>query len=346
MKNIECKIVSKKKYYSHKKISMKFEIINNTGQDVYIYKWGTPLEGIMTDCLTVKNSKGKKIEYDGLFIYREKPDKKAFLFLKNGKKSINEIEISGAYNVSSGNKYSVECNSRNIMVFSAVDMKIDDFKKRKMPSSLKTVIENTPAVFEVVKKGKKKQTIGENFRKEEKNKFAKKKSDRGLESVKEPTFEGGTDEQHEITLRAHRIALDFCENVLLNFANDELYNIWFGAHTDSRFQLVKSNFTKIKEGLEQTQFNYYMTGQNCIAGMVAVTYKGATQIGLCDLFWERSDEERAAALLHEHSHASAWTLDYVYGSESCEQLAIDRPDDAIKNADNYEFYVEDTQIPA
>ena len=52
----------------------------------------------------------------------------------------------------------------------------------------------------------------------------------------------------------------------------------------------------------------------------------------------------AGTLIHEFSHFSinGHTYDYYYGREKSTKLATDNPDDAIFNADNYEYFAENT----
>ena len=45
-------------------------------------------------------------------------------------------------------------------------------------------------------------------------------------------------------------------------------------------------------------------------------------------------------VIHELSHKSGVTDDYEYGPWKCKWLANKKPGDAIRNADNYEYFAE------
>ena len=47
--------------------------IHPTGQDLYVLKWFTPLEGLNSDCLAVVRDGKSKVPYDGPMIKRGKP---------------------------------------------------------------------------------------------------------------------------------------------------------------------------------------------------------------------------------------------------------------------------------
>lgn len=53
---------------------------------------------------------------------------------------------------------------------------------------------------------------------------------------------------------------------------------------------------------------------------------------------------QAGTLVHEGSHfvATAGTTDFAYGRTECQQLARANPNQAIRNADSYEYFVENT----
>ena len=55
-------------------------------------------------------------------------------------------------------------------------------------------------------------------------------------------------------------------------------------------------------------------------------------------------DSRAGTLIHEMSHfnAVAGTDDHVYGQSSARSLAISNPADALDNADNHEYFAENT----
>jgi peptidyl-Lys metalloendopeptidase len=64
---------------------------------------------------------------------------------------------------------------------------------------------------------------------------------------------------------------------------------------------------------------------------------------LCSSFWSApamGSDSKAGALIHEHSHNAARTEDLTYGRSQARELAARSPERAIRNADNYQYYVE------
>lgn len=68
---------------------------------------------------------------------------------------------------------------------------------------------------------------------------------------------------------------------------------------------------------------------------------------VCRVFWTApmtGTDSKAGTLIHEMSHFNvvANTNDYVYGQTGAKSLAITNPDNAVKNADNHEYFAENT----
>ena len=123
--------------------------------------------------------------------------------------------------------------------------------------------------------------------------------------------------------------------------NDARYKEWFGVHTTTRFNKVKSNYTSVKTRMESVQFTYNLTRSGCGSGVYAYTYKGTSTIWFCDQFWAApalGTDSKAGTVLHEHTHSDASTDDNVYGQPGCRRLAISNPNKAVANADSHEYY--------
>jgi peptidyl-Lys metalloendopeptidase len=71
------------------------------------------------------------------------------------------------------------------------------------------------------------------------------------------------------------------------------------------------------------------------------------KIYLCGAFWAApltGTDSKAGTLIHEMSHFDvvANTDDYAYGQTAARNLAASNPDQAIRNADNHEYFAENT----
>ncbi|HBI44476.1 MAG TPA: hypothetical protein DDY78_16735, partial [Planctomycetales bacterium] len=68
---------------------------------------------------------------------------------------------------------------------------------------------------------------------------------------------------------------------------------------------------------------------------------GDTTIWFCGAFWAApatGADSKAGTVVHEHSHSDANTDDLTYGQTNARALATSKPDQAVRNADNYEYY--------
>jgi hypothetical protein len=154
---------------------------------------------------------------------------------------------------------------------------------------------------------------------------------------------GGIAGRKTIVNNAHQNGYALTSTVLSNMANNADYKTWFGAFTKLRFKKVKTDYQKIKNDFENKEFTYDLSGTDCDSGDYAYTFKGTTTIWLCSSFWSAphlGSDSQAGTMVHEHSHASAYTDDNAYGPASCKMLAKTNPSKAIRNADSHEYYAK------
>jgi peptidyl-Lys metalloendopeptidase len=125
---------------------------------------------------------------------------------------------------------------------------------------------------------------------------------------------------------------------------DPLYKTWFGAYTATRYSKVLNNWKKIQDDGFTKDITYNCKGPACKPSWVAyVIAGGKLEVFLCNLFWSRPDtgtDTKYGTLIHEVSHEAAGTKDYAYGQTNCKNLALNSPDKAIENADNYQYFAE------
>ncbi|WP_053333937.1 M35 family metallo-endopeptidase [Gemmatimonas phototrophica] len=123
------------------------------------------------------------------------------------------------------------------------------------------------------------------------------------------------------------------------------YTWWFGGVTSANATIVRNNFTAIDNafatkaitvdcGCKKTYYAYVYPSQ---------PYK----IYVCRAFWSAplaGTDSRGGTLIHEMSHfnAVAGTDDWAYGQSAARSLALSNPLRAIDNADNHEYFAENT----
>ncbi|QRV92787.1 peptidyl-Lys metalloendopeptidase [Ceratobasidium sp. AG-Ba] len=127
------------------------------------------------------------------------------------------------------------------------------------------------------------------------------------------------------------------------------YTTWFGSFRASRYETVVSHFNRI--GTDATATNYDCTacrtepGINFATTFAYVDPSLPGKINLCGQFWSApltGTDSRAGTIVHENSHftVNGGTDDHAYGQSDSQALAKSNPAQAVDNADNHEYFVE------
>jgi peptidyl-Lys metalloendopeptidase len=123
------------------------------------------------------------------------------------------------------------------------------------------------------------------------------------------------------------------------------YTTWFGTFTTSRYNIVKNNFGAISNAMDTAPVNFNC---GCKKRYYAYVYPNQPyNIYLCRVFWTApmtGTDSKAGTLIHEMSHFTvvAGTEDWAYGQTNAKALASSDPDRAVDNADNHEYFAENT----
>jgi peptidyl-Lys metalloendopeptidase len=125
------------------------------------------------------------------------------------------------------------------------------------------------------------------------------------------------------------------------------YTTWFGAYTSSRYATVNQHFVNIDAAVDQSNGEIKI---NCGCNQSYYAYVYPTrpyEIFVCRAFWSApltGTDSKAGTLIHETSHFNvvAGTDDHVYGQAGAKNLAITDPAAAVDNADNHEYFAENT----
>ena len=128
------------------------------------------------------------------------------------------------------------------------------------------------------------------------------------------------------------------------------YTTWFGTYNSSRYSTVRSHFANISNAAstKPIAFDCSTCPGSDYADAYAYVYSNQPyRIYLCNSFWAAPNtgtDSRAGTIIHELSHFSvvAGTNDYVYGQTGARNLARSNPSRAVRNADNHEYFAENT----
>ncbi|ATB33411.1 M35 family metallo-endopeptidase [Melittangium boletus] len=124
------------------------------------------------------------------------------------------------------------------------------------------------------------------------------------------------------------------------------YTTWFGAYSTTHRNTARSHFTKINSALSTALLTVDCTCTD--TGTYAYVYPSSPyRIYVCGAFWSASPagtDSQAGTLVHEVSHFNvvASTNDHAYGQGNAKSLARSNPSRALNNADNHEYFAENT----
>ena len=125
------------------------------------------------------------------------------------------------------------------------------------------------------------------------------------------------------------------------------YTTWFGAYTSARYSTANQHFVAIDNAMDQVN-NSIIIDCSCKQSYYAYVYPTQPyRIYVCNAFWSAptaGTDSKGGTLIHEMSHFNvvAGTDDHVYGQSGAKSLAISNPTNALDNADNHEYFAENT----
>ncbi|MFP2908137.1 M35 family metallo-endopeptidase [Pyxidicoccus sp. 3LFB2] len=123
------------------------------------------------------------------------------------------------------------------------------------------------------------------------------------------------------------------------------YTTWFGAFSSTGWNTAKTHFAAIKDAIDTKPITIDC---GCKKTYYAYVYPAQPyKIYVCKAFWSApmtGTDSKGGTLIHELSHfnAVAGTDDHVYGQSGAKSLASSSPAQALDNADNHEYFAENT----
>jgi len=320
------------------RVTIRLTFKNTSNEDLYLLAYETPLRGIERDLFVVELD-GERMPYTGIVAFRAGPTKQDWIQLAPGTEISEVIDISGAYDTRRSGTYTVRYNA------------VQQMHQGVMPSALPAVgAQNLEASSQYVGKGVSSDSIAVTISGTPESATdvdAFSKPDVAPGSVAKDGFEWpmatyGCQSPSVITsaqstarsraLRAYNAATSF----------NSWYQTWFG-NSSSAVSTVRSRFSNAYNRLGQN-VDYYCGSYApyCSAGVVAYTYKTTSnRVYLCTAFWSYSNKGHVIGHEAYHWNTVAGADDVTYGSSQCQSLARSRPNDALRNADNY-AYAADT----
>ena len=132
----------------------------------------------------------------------------------------------------------------------------------------------------------------------------------------------------------------------------ERYQTWYdsnyvaaNATATKRFDGAKNGWVKIHSVCLSKTIEFDCSARNENYYAAVDTSDGRYKMNLGKDFWNAAEtgrDSRGGAIVHEISHEEVDTDDHVYGEAGAKQLAQNDPEKAIDNADNWEYFAEDS----
>jgi peptidyl-Lys metalloendopeptidase len=123
------------------------------------------------------------------------------------------------------------------------------------------------------------------------------------------------------------------------------YTTWFGAFSSTNWSTARTQFAAIKDVFDTKTLTV-----DCGCNKTYYAYVYPTKpyvVYVCKAFWAApmtGTDSKGGTLVHEISHfnAVAGTDDWAYGQTNAKSLARTDPAKALNNADNHEYFAENT----
>lgn len=290
--------------------------INRGDAEERISRWDLPIEfeGSLGAPLLDVTHEGQPVDYIGKLVKRAPSDESDILSLAPDQAIVMKVDVARAYDLAQGGHFEVRYKADNAQAH------------RKQVSTGNAIIidvaPSTPtfaaAIFNQVAAGD--------------TQFRNCSADQAL------AIQGARRAAGQMIQGAH--------SAMSSTSAGNRYGYWFGNHDDRRYASVKNKVGKIKLAVDNAGITVDCGCSN--QGVYAYVYPNRPyDIYVCKAFWsapEAGTDSRGGTLVHELSHFTivAGTQDHAYGQTGARRLAQNDPARAIANADNYEYFSENT----
>ena len=316
--------------------AVEVTVTNTSSKTVRMPRWQLPSDFIEAKVFNVTRD-GQRVDYEGPMIKRGLPQAAEFAILRAGESYRATIDLSAAYDLSRTGQYVVSYVSP--LQYASTS----DGAMLKQGNGLPMIAQSAPLRLWVdgsdqlgaAKGGM--ATTG-------------KKPGTGGTVVNGVSYKACSTTQISGAGSAVNSARNYTENAkgYLNGGTvGARYTTWFGAYTSSRYGTARQHFVDIDAAMDQSGGQVTI---NCGCNQNYYAYVYPTrpyEIFVCRAFWTApltGTDSKAGTLIHEMSHfnAVAGTDDVVYGQAGAKSLAVNDPNGALNNADNHEYFAENT----
>lgn len=307
--------------------------VTNTGhRTVRVPKWELPSDFIEAKIFQVSRD-GVPVQYEGPMIKRGLPGAEDFAILRAGESYRVVVDLTSTYDMSQSGDYVISLVSPLQHASTSDGAMLNDHR------GLPMLMQTAPLRLWVDGKDQLGASLG-----------AKAKPGGGGTVVNGVTYKGCTTSRIDTAGQAVNAARNYSENgkgYLNSGATGPRYTTWFGAYSAARYGTAQQHFAAIDSALDQSG-GQITINCGCNQNYYAYVYPNRPyEIFVCRAFWNAplvGTDSKAGTLIHEASHFNvvAGTDDIVYGQAGAKNLALSDPNGALNNADNHEYFAENT----
>ena len=294
-------------------LTVKISYTNVSQSDIRFLKWGTGLDGGLGPNIIDLEFEGSSLAFAGLIVKRLPPTESDFITLAANTTLTSTVNLDLSYDINRQGQYLVLPKNR---------------------ASQLTRFKTVSSTFTLV-------------------------SDRPIIRFKQPAAftECTANQENQLTSALgaaesiSRVARDSIAETPSGKRPSALrYKEWFGAYDLNRWNRVQANFNKIYSAAATKTVGFDCScddGPDPASTFAYVYANDPYNMNVCGAFWRApltGTDSRAGTIVHEISHfiIVANTDDHVYGQNAARSLAMSNPARAITNADNHEYFAENT----
>jgi peptidyl-Lys metalloendopeptidase len=295
---------------------------NTARNAVKLLSWYTA-EGEIEEDLFVVSLNGKQVEYIGPHYKRPAPQKEDFVVLPPGKSLTRDVSLDRFYDLTQTGDYTIQY---------AADLSAQNAEKVVSLASNSTNLWIEGRANPVIDGAAGAQP-----------------ADGTSNLTSSIAFTKCTVTQQNTNMSALGAASTMADDAV-NYLNGSptasaRYTTWFGAFSSGGWSTAKNHFVAIKDALDTKPLTINC---GCKKNYYAYVYPNQPYvIYVCNAYWNAplsGTDSKGGTLIHELSHftAVAGTDDYAYGQTNAKALAKSNPNQALFNADNHEYFAENT----
>jgi peptidyl-Lys metalloendopeptidase len=303
-------------------VILQASITNPHDEAIQVLKWYLPADGLEAPLLNVTRD-GEPVPYVGPVFKRRAPTEEDYLVLQPGETVSGSLDLAAYYDLSASGNYTVTFDAHSEELYARQDKELLKMNGRLASNAISVFIEG--------------------------------RSKPSLHAITPEIVNGSTSFSSCSTTRQNQLLT--ARNDASTYAADSAaylnagrqgnrYITWFGAYLLSRYNTAKSHFTNISSAMDNAAVHFDCTCND--SGVYAYVFPSQPyNIYLCGAFWSApatGTDSKAGTLIHEMSHFTvvADTDDWAYGQQAARNLANTDPAKAVTNADNHEYFAENT----